>query len=123
MTEQTHGWIRLRDLRVDASVGVYPGERGRPRPVIIDVGVWAPITRAAASESLSDTIDYDTLAKTISEVSRSRHFSLIETLCEELAVCILERFGVERVSLELHKPGVSTGATASVSIERSRSGS
>ena len=119
-SEQNCGWIRIRGLRVEgARVGVYPDEHDSPRPIIVDIGVVTNVATAAHSENLADTIDYDTLAQAVHKVCRSRHYNLIETLCERLAAFIIEAFGVEQVAVEIHKPAATGGATASVAIERS----
>ncbi len=121
MESDAHDWIRLRGLQIEgARVGVYPRERDNPRPIIVDLGVATSVAAAADSQRLGDTIDYDALATVVHEVSLSRHYNLIETLCEELARMVMERFAVERVFVEIHKPAACRGATASVAIERGR---
>ena len=121
MNEEGHGWIRLANLQVDgARLGVYPTEHNQPRAVIVDVALWVPTAPAANTDQLTDTIDYDAIAAVVRDVCTSRHFNLLESLSEALATALLERFAVERITLEVQKPGVSAGATATISIERHR---
>lgn len=120
MTEQDHGWIRLTGLQVrDCHVGIYPHEQQLPQTLQVDIGVWAAVTPAANSEDVANTINYDSLARLVIEVCRRRHFPLLETVAETLAAEVLEATPAERVTLEVHKPGVYGAAVASVAIERS----
>ncbi len=121
MQSETHGWIRLRGVRVEqARVGIYPHELDRAQPIDVDVALWTAIRPAALSQRITDTIDYDSVASYVREVTTERHYPLIESLCERLAAAVMERFDVERVSVEVHKIGVLGPGSASVAIERSR---
>ncbi len=122
MSENSHGWIWLRDIVIDgASVGHDPGERHRRQAVQIDVGVWVNTAKAAASDDVADTLHWLHLANLIEKVTLCRHYALIETLCESLASAVMEQFRVTRVRLEVRKPEALRCGMASVSIERSRS--
>jgi len=113
------GWVRLKGLRAEgARVGVYPHERKNPWPIVVDVALLIPVQPSAQSEQLEDTIDYDQVAHLITELCRSRHFNLIETLAEEIASRLLRVYKPKRVNVEVHKHGILGGATASVEVER-----
>ncbi len=121
VSSATHGWIRLQRLAVDGvRLGIYPHERDNPRTVVVDVGLWVPTAVAARSELISDTIDYDGVAAAVREVSRARHYPLLEALCETLATTLLERFEIDRVAVEVAKPDALAPGTVSIAIERSR---
>lgn len=121
MSSATYGWIRLQSLAIDGvRLGIYPHERNDPRTIVVDVGLWVPITKAARSELITDTIDYDGVAAAVREVSRARYYPLLEALCETLAQTLLERFAVDRVAVEVAKPDALAPGTVSIAIERSR---
>lgn len=121
MDNRTHGWIRLRGLAVDgARIGVYPHERTATQMVVVDVALWVPTAKAAASDSLADTIDYDQVARMTREITLARHYGLLEALAETLAAGLLAQFAADRVSVEVHKPGALALGSVSVAIERSR---
>ena len=121
MESATHGWIRLRGVRIEqARVGIYPHELDRFQPIDVDVSLWAAVRPAALSQRIADTIDYDAVATFVREVTTERHYPLIEALCERLAAAVMERFAVTRVAVEVHKVGVLAPGSASIAIERSR---
>ena len=58
--------IVVSELRLQARVGVNPGEQGAEQPVLVDV--WLEIEdpeRPEQSEQLADTVDYVTVARTV----------------------------------------------------------
>jgi 7,8-dihydroneopterin aldolase/epimerase/oxygenase len=121
MEYRTHGWIHLRGLAIDgAHVGVYPHEHNTPQVVVIDVALLTPTAKAAASDRLSDTIDYDLVARRVREVALERHYALLESLGEALATALLTSFPADRVAVEVHKPGALALGSVSVAIERAR---
>ncbi|MFC1609356.1 dihydroneopterin aldolase [Myxococcota bacterium] len=121
MSKETHGWIRLKQLQVDGvRVGIYPHEKDGPQSVVFDVGLWAPVRPAANSERIDDTVDYDAVAELVRGVSRKRYYPLLEALCETTATALLHEFGVDRVAIEVTKPGALAPGAVSVAIERSR---
>lgn len=117
------GTAGLKNLEVAGIVGVYPRERERPRRVLFDIEVDYDVASAARSDALADALDYDGIAAAVAELVRRRRFALLETLAEEAAALLLDRFGRARcVRLEVRKPEAVPGAAcAFVRVERSRS--
>ncbi len=121
MADQNHGWIRLQGLHVDGvRVGIYPHEKDGPQSVVVDVALWVPVRAAAESEKIDDAVNYDTVAERVRSLSRARYYPLLETLCEKMAAALLEHRGVERVAVEVTKPGALAPGAVSVAVERSR---
>ena len=115
------GWINVRGLRVNnASIGVHDHERQTPQPVIVDFSVCVDVHKAALTDQLDHTVDYTRLVQMVTEVCQRRHFFLLETLCDVLAVELLERFAVRQVMVEVHKPSALPSGCVSVRVERQR---
>lgn len=118
MPTRIYGWVHIRRLTIpNASVGIYPRERRARQPVAIDVSLWLDMTTAAREERISGTVDYDDVASIVRTLTLDRHYPLIEFLAHTLAAELLNRFPVERVRVEIHKPDALPDATASVEIE------
>jgi dihydroneopterin aldolase len=121
MEEETHGWIRLEGLHVDGvRVGIHPHEKEGLQSVVVDVALWVPVRHAADSEKLEDAVDYDTIAELVRNLSRQRHYPLLESLCEKMAAALLEQPHVGRVIVETAKPGALAPGSVSVTVERSQ---
>jgi dihydroneopterin aldolase len=122
MSSQTHGWIKIRGLRIEGTrVGIYPHELTHPQHLVVDVGLWADVVTAAASHHIADTIDYDEVVATIRHACTHQAWSLVESLVEDIAKQLLQRFPrAEVVTVEVHKPSALPEGHVSVAIERAR---
>ena len=79
----------------------------------------ADIAKAAASDDISDTLNYKSVAKRLIQYVGDSEFQLVETLAERCAEIIREEYGVRWVRLTLNKKGAVRGATdVGVIIER-----
>lgn len=111
--------ISLRGLAVDAVVGCRPDERLAPRPVTIDLDIFADLRVPGATDDIVDTVDYDALARRIREVVVSKERALIEAIAEDVAQCCLATTNVRTVTVTVHKPGAVAGCSdIAVTISR-----
>ena len=72
--------IILRDLRVEALIGIHKRERHVTQTVSIDLDIGLPGTTVFKSDKVADTIDYEQVALKIRALAASGHFRLVETL-------------------------------------------
>lgn len=87
--------IILKNMRVQARIGIHRHEKVAPQPICVSVSLTAPIERPRAVRSLADTVDYDPIREFVSELARREHTALIEELLDDLVeVC----FRNERVT-------------------------
>jgi 7,8-dihydroneopterin aldolase/epimerase/oxygenase len=113
--------IFLSALSVDCIVGIWEWERRVRQKVVIDLEMAADIRRAAASDSIEDTIDYKRVAKRLLAFVGDSQFHLVETLAERIAQIVVIEFDVEWVKVRLNKRGAIRGARdVGVEIERRR---
>jgi len=82
------GVILISGLRELGVHGVLPEEQTRAQPFEVDVELEVDLASAAASDDLTDTVDYGAVADAIRDVVRSEHYSLLERLAGRIAeVC------------------------------------
>jgi len=111
--------IFLRDLRIDAVIGIWAWERRMPQTVSIDLDMAADIRAAAASDQVEDTLNYKLVAKRLQQFVGESSFQLVETLAEKVAGIVRDEFGVAWVRVRVNKPGAIRGAhDVGVVIER-----
>ena len=102
--------IYLHDLRVETIVGIWDWERKIRQTVSINLDMAADIRRAAASDSIDDTLNYKLVAKRVRQFVADSSFQLVETLAERIAEVVLNDFGVPWVEVQVNKPGAIRGA-------------
>lgn len=111
--------IYLNDLRVDTVIGIFDWERRIKQTVIFDFEMGADIRKAAASDTIDDTLNYKAVAKRVIEFVEASQFQLVETLAERVAQLILDEFKVPWLRLKLNKVGaVRYARDVGVIIER-----
>lgn len=111
--------IYLHGLTVDAVIGIWEWERKIRQKVVIDIDMDADIRKAAASDSVEDTLNYKLVAKRVIELAETSGFQLVETLAERVADIVRNEFGVPWVRVKINKPGAIRGSRdVGVIIER-----
>ena len=111
--------IFLNDLRVETVIGIYDWERRIKQMVIFDFEMGTDIRKAAASDTIEDTLNYKAVAKRVIEFVETSEFQLVETLAERVAQLILGEFDVPWLRLKLNKVGaVRSARDVGVIIER-----
>jgi dihydroneopterin aldolase len=113
--------IFLGGLTVDCIVGIWEWERRVRQKVVIDVEMAADVRRAAASDSIADTLDYKKVAKRLLQFVGDSRYQLVETLTERVAELVVTEFDVGWVRVRLNKQGAIRGARdVGILIERTR---
>jgi dihydroneopterin aldolase len=113
--------IFISDLRIETVIGIFDWERRIKQTVVLDLEMAGDCRKAAASDSVEDTLDYKSVAKRLMEFVGASEYQLVETLAERCAELIMEEFGVPWLRLKVNKQGALRGARdVGVIIERGR---
>ncbi|MDH3777480.1 MAG: dihydroneopterin aldolase [Gammaproteobacteria bacterium] len=111
--------IFLHELKIDTIIGIWDWERKIRQTVVIDLEMSADIAKAAATDSVEDTLNYKSVAKRIQEFVGNSSFQLVETLAERIAAIVRDEFDVAWVKVTVHKPGAIRGSKdVGIEIER-----
>ena len=113
-------FVSVRDLSVDAVIGVHAWEREIEQTLLVSVDMATDVRKAAANDDLADALDYSAVAETIAAVLREGRFRLIETAAERVAGRLLADFPLSWLRLELRKPIAAGAYTAMITVERAR---
>jgi 7,8-dihydroneopterin aldolase/epimerase/oxygenase len=110
--------VSIRELRVSAVIGVHDWEREIEQTLVFAVDMAADVAKAAASDHISDALDYSAVAQTVTDVVTQGEFRLIETAAERVARQLLADYPLGWVRVEVAKPLSRDGYTAAVTVER-----
>lgn len=117
--------IHIENLRLECIIGVHPEERERAQPLLISLSFPFDFAKAAAAESLPETVDYSAVAGSAREFVIQGSFQLLETLARNLGVHLCERFALSSIRITVKKPNAiaeSDGAAVSLTVLRAREG-
>ena len=112
--------VFLRDVVLQASIGLYPHEHGVTQRVRINIDLGVE-DDADPSDDLSRVVNYETVMIAVRAIVVARHIKLVETLAERLAAACLSDPRVLLAHVQVEKLDVfPDAAAAGVAILRRR---
>jgi dihydroneopterin aldolase len=114
--------VFIRQLRLQAWIGLYRHEKIAPQTIEIDLEIALPADSAVfKTGKVADTIDYGVVVERIRALVGKERFGLVESLAERIADSVIKDFKSPRVRVSIAKLGVLRDAQrVGVTIERSR---
>jgi len=113
--------IFLREIKLDARIGIYKRERTITQTVELDLDIALPNDRVFKSGKVADTIDYAVVVERIRTVLIEQHYGLVENLAEHVAEILLGEFHSPWVRVSIAKIGAQRSARrVGVVIERGK---
>lgn len=97
--------IYIHGIKCPCTIGVWEWEKAITQTLVLDIDIAANIKSAAASDDLSDALDYQAIAQCAQNYAKENSHQLIETLAERLAELILSEFDTPWVKIRLDKGG------------------
>jgi 7,8-dihydroneopterin aldolase/epimerase/oxygenase len=99
--------IFLREVLLDANIGIHDFERAGAQRLVINVDVFVPLAVSTPRhDRISEVLDYDFVRLTISRRIEQGHINLQETLIDDIARALLAHPGVAAGRGASEKPDV-----------------
>ncbi len=113
--------IHIRDLALRCIIGVNDDERREKQDVVINITMHTDISKAAATDDFSQTVDYKKVKLQLVSLVEGSKFFLLEALAQAIANVCLEFPQVRQADVLVEKPGALRFArTVGVEISRTR---
>ena len=113
--------IFLREIKLEAKVGIYRRERVTSQPIELDLDIALPSDAVFQTGKVADTIDYAVVVGRLREELAERRFGLVEELAEFIARLLVAEFHSPWVRVSVAKLGILKGVKhVGVTIERGR---
>ncbi len=114
--------IHIEGLHLRAIIGINGEERRDRQDILINLILFVDTRKAGRTDDIADApVNYRTLTKQIISRVEASEFHLIERLAAEIAAICLEEPGLERVRVEVKKPGaLRFTKSVGIFIERGR---
>lgn len=114
--------IIIKGMEVFAYHGALSEENSLGQRFTIDITMKKDIRKACINDTLEDTVHYGFVHDDVVTLTKNNKFKLIEKLAEELAKMIVEKYGVEEVTVSIEKPNAPiNGIFKYVAVEITRS--
>lgn len=109
----------VRDLMVDARIGVHPHERDATQRVRLNLDLAVAEEGAAPADRLAAVVDYEALVERVRRTVDEEHVQLVETLAEKLAAACFDDPRVRSARVRVEKLDALENVSAvGVEIER-----
>lgn len=113
--------VFIRDLVLDMFAGIYDHEKERKQRVIVNVIVDVEGNRHRTLNGIGEVLSYEELVNDITKLTQSKHFDLLETLCEEIAkICLGKKYSLA-ATVRAEKPDImSNKSIVGIEIYRTK---
>jgi dihydroneopterin aldolase len=99
--------IFVREVVMDARIGIQPSERAAPQRVVLNVDLFVPLALSTPKEDrIHEVVDYDFVRSSIRRRIDAGHINLQETLIDDIARILLAHPAVRAVRVSSEKPDV-----------------
>ena len=113
--------VRVRNLLLPCSIGIYEHERQRTQRVRVSVELDIADPGSFASEDFDNVLNYETIVEGVRSIVAAGHIELVETLAERIAALCLDDDRSISVNVAVEKLDVYSDAeSVGVSIVRQR---
>ncbi len=115
--------VFLRDMVLQAAIGVHPHEQGVTQRVRINIsfGVQDEAGLAVGRDDLSRTVSYERVVQLVRQIVAGGHVRLVETVAERIAAGVLADPRIRVIRVKVEKLDVFDElAAVGVEIERRR---
>jgi dihydroneopterin aldolase len=112
--------IQISQVELRATIGVPDEERSSPQRLTANLTLWPVRDAADCHDDIAQTVNYATVCAETRRFVEERRDKLVETLAHALAVHLLERFEIRRVTVELRKYILPKVEFVAVTVTRER---
>lgn len=113
--------VFVRDLELEAVLGVHEHEKTAPQRVIINLDLAVEEGPGPLEDDLRHVVCYETLTRNVEAIVARGHVHLVETLAEMIADACLEDPRVRAARVRIEKPdAIPRARSVGIEIERTR---
>ncbi len=96
--------VEITGLSIYTHHGIGEAEREVGQRLVFDLSFELDRCDATVTDRLEDTVDYGDVCQQVALAAQERSFQTLERLCVHVADRMMERYGVDQVSVRAAKP-------------------
>ena len=108
--------IIISDLTLLLSIGIHDFEKIKKQEVRFNIFIDISPFLAPIKNNLNSIVNYETVIKIVTKLSKKKHYELIETLAEDIFNKLFKDVNILKIKLKLEKAQIIKN-TSSVGIE------
>ena len=108
--------ILISDLNLVMSIGIHDFEKIKKQEVKFNINIDVNPSLAPIENKISSVVNYESVIKNITKLTKNRHYELLETLAEDIFLELFKNDNVQKIKIKIEKTQIIKN-TSSVGIE------
>ena len=108
--------ILISDLTLLISIGIHDFERNKKQEVKFNINIDINPSLFPIEDKLNSIVNYETVIKIITKLTKNKHYELLETLAEDIFDQLFKNINIQKIKLKIEKTQIIKN-TSSVGIE------
>ena len=108
--------ILINDLTLLISIGIHDFEKIKKQEVKFNINIDINPLLAPIENKLNSIINYETIVKDVTRLTKNKHYELLETLAEDIFFILFKNNNIKQIILKIEKTQIIKN-TSSVGVE------
>ena len=108
--------VLINDLTLLMSIGIHDFEKIKKQEVKFNINIDINPLLTPIENKLNSIVNYETVVKDVSRLTKNRHYELLETLAEDIFFILFKNTNIKKIKLKIEKTQIIKN-TSSVGIE------
>jgi dihydroneopterin aldolase len=108
--------VLITDLTLQMSIGIHDFEKIKKQEVKFNISIDVSPSLTPIENKLKSIVNYETVIKDITKLTKNKHYELLETLAEDIFFELFKNTNIQKIKLKIEKTQIIIN-TSSVGIE------
>ena len=108
--------VLITDLTLQMSIGIHDFEKIKKQEVKFNISIDVSPSLTPIENKLKSIVNYETVIKDITKLTKNKHYELLETLAEDIFFELFKNNNIKKIKLKIEKTQIIKN-TSSVGIE------
>ena len=108
--------VLISNLTLLMSIGIHDFERIEKQEVKLNINIDINPLLVPIENKLNSIINYETVVKDVTRLTKNKHFELLETLAEDIFFILFKNTNIKQIKLKIEKTQIIKN-TSSVGVE------
>ena len=108
--------VLINDLTLLISIGIHDFEKIEKQEVKFNINININPLLAPIKNKLNSIVNYETVVRDITRLTKRKHYELLETLAEDIFFILFKNNNIKQIKLKIEKTQIIKN-TSSVGIE------
>ena len=108
--------VLITDLTLQMSIGIHDFEKIKKQEVKFNISIDVSPSLTPIENKLKSIVNYETVIKDITKLTKNKHYELLETLAEDIFFELFKNTNIQKIKLKIEKTQIIKN-TSSVGVE------